>query len=194
MAHKSPGTHRTSTGTHGTAGAPAPAAATAPTPTPVTAHASPTATVRALEPVTATSFDPYGDGQGENSQLASRAIDASPATVWHTQWYTTARFGNLKRGTGLLLDMGQKVTISGVRLLLGRAPGADLQLRAGDRVSSLTDLPPVTRITGAHGKVHLRLTTPVHGRYVLIWFTRLPPDSSGTFQVIVYDVKLEGRR
>ena len=194
LAHKSPGTYRTSTGTHRTAGAPAPAAAIAPTPTPVPEHASPSATVRALKPVTATSFDPYGDGQGENSQLASRAIDASPATAWHTQWYTTARFGNLKPGTGLLLDMGQRVTITGVRLLLGSAPGADLQLRAGDRASSLTDMPPFARITGADGKVHLRLTEPAHGRYVLIWFTKLPPDSSGTSQAIVYNVELEGRK
>jgi O-antigen/teichoic acid export membrane protein len=194
LVHKSPSTHKTSTGTHRTAGAPAPAAATAPTPTPVTTHASPAATLRALKPVSATPFDPYGSGPGENSDLAPRAIDASPATAWHTQWYTTARFGNLKPGTGLLLDMGHKVTISGVRLLLGRDPGADLQVRAGDRASSLTDLPPVARIDGAGGKVHMRLTTPARGRYVLIWFTRLPPDSSGTFQAMVYDVRLEGRR
>jgi len=126
LVHKSPGTHKTSTGTHRTAGAPAPAAATAPTPTPVTTHASPAANLRALKPVSATPFDPYGSGQGENSDLAPRAIDTSPATAWHTQWYTTARFGNLKPGTGLLLDMGHKVTISGVRLLLGRDPGESL--------------------------------------------------------------------
>jgi hypothetical protein len=28
---------------------------------------------------------------------------------------------------------------------------------------------------------------------VLIWFTRLPADSSGTFQASVYDVSLKGR-
>ena len=45
---------------------------------------------------------------------AYRAIDASRATAWRTDWYTTARFGNLYPGTGLLLDMGHPVTITGV--------------------------------------------------------------------------------
>jgi hypothetical protein len=40
--------------------------------------------------------------------------------------------------------------------------------------------------------VRLRLNSPAHGRYVLIWFTNLPPDSSGTFQVSVYNVRLQG--
>jgi hypothetical protein len=26
--------------------------------------------------------------------------------TWHADWYTTARFGNLYPGTGLLVDMG----------------------------------------------------------------------------------------
>jgi hypothetical protein len=39
----------------------------------------------------------------------------------------------------------------------------------------------------------MRLATPAHGRYVLIWFTRLPPDPAGTFQASVYNLRLEGR-
>jgi hypothetical protein len=42
--------------------------------------------------------------------------------------------------------------------------------------------------------VSLDLTNPARGRYVLIWFTRLPPAdaSSGTFQASVSNVSLEG--
>jgi len=36
-----------------------------------------------------------------------------------------------------------------------------------------------------------RLSAPAHARYVVIWFTRLPADSSGTFQVSVFDVRLD---
>ena len=180
------------TGTHETVGAPAPPTATAPAHTPLTAHAPATATARALKPVRAMSFDPYSTGQGENAQLAPLAIDANPATAWHTDWYASARFGSLKPGTGLLLDMGRRVTITGARLTLGSAPGADLQLRVGDVAASLTDLPAVARATDAGGRVHLRLIKPAHGRYVLIWFTKLPPDTSGTFQVSVYKVRLDG--
>jgi putative peptidoglycan lipid II flippase len=90
--------------------------------------------------------------------------------------------------------MGQKVTITGVQLLLGSAPGTYLQVRAGNTASRLTNLPPVAHMTGAGGKVDVRLNKPMQGRYVLIWLTRLPPDTSGTFQAIVYDVTVEGRR
>jgi len=48
-------------------------------------------------------------------------------------------------------------------------------------------------VANAGGVIRLRLPTPAHGRYVLIWFTSLPPDSAGTFQARVYDLQLEGR-
>jgi O-antigen/teichoic acid export membrane protein len=186
------------TGAHATASAQAPASTQSPASaqpsTPASAPPSALVTVRALKPVSASSFDPYGDGQGENSHLAPLAIDASTATAWHTDWYTTARFGNLKPGTGLLLDMGRKVTITAVRLWLGSAHGADLQLRAGDTTSVLKDLVPVARAANAGDQVGLQLTRPVHARYVLIWLTKLPPDNSGTFQASVFNVKLDGWR
>jgi len=37
------------------------------------------------------------------------------------------------------------------------------------------------------------VSQPARGRYVLIWFTRLPPDPSGTFRAEVWNVRLEGR-
>ncbi len=151
------------------------------------------AAVRALKPASAATFDPYGTGQGGSSQLGYRAIDASPATYWHTEWYTTARFGNLKPGTGLLVDMGRMVTLADARITLGTAPGANFQLRVGNSAAALADLRPVASAASASGRVSLRLRTPADGRYVLIWFTRLPPDSSGSYQANVYDIRLSGR-
>ncbi len=145
-------------------------------------------------PASAATFDPYGDGQGAGgAQQAEQAIDGSPATAWHTAWYTTALFGNLKPGTGLLLDMGRPVTITGIKITLGSLPGADFQVRTGAAAASLADTHQVARVTGAGGQVDLQLTTPARGaRYVLIWFTKLPPDGSGTFQATVYNVSLNG--
>jgi hypothetical protein len=159
------------------------------------AAASQPATVPAqtLTPVSAKAFSPYGGGQGDNPRHAPLAIDASPRTAWHTDWYTTARFGNLYPGTGLLLDMGRPVTIAAARIALGHAQGASLELRVGSR-PALSHLPPVARAAGASGVVNLRLTTAAHGRYVLIWFTRLPADPAGTFQASVYDVRLKGEK
>jgi hypothetical protein len=41
--------------------------------------------------------------------------------------------------------------------------------------------------------VRLHLTRPAHGRYVLIWFTKLPRNAAGTFRANVYHVSLKGQ-
>jgi len=146
---------------------------------------------QALTPASATAFGPLGDSDGDNPELARLAIDGSPATAWHTQWYTTAAFGNLKPGTGLLLDMGRPVTITSVQIMLGTMTGADFQLRAGDE-PVLADLRPVAQATDGGGVITMRPARPAKARYLLLWFTRLPPDSSGTFEAIIYDVRLRG--
>jgi len=178
---------------HGTAGpAPsaAPAAIASPAPTarhgPARATAPPAA--RALTPARVTAAGPGG---GDNPQFAYRATDASHATAWRTDWYTTARFGNLYPGTGLLLDMGHPVTVTGVAISLGSAPGAALQIRVG-AARGLAQRPPAARAAGAAGVLRLRFSRPAHGRYVLLWFTRLPGDPAGTFQASVYNIELTG--
>ena len=50
----------------------------------------------------------------------------------------------------------------------------------------------ITTAPSLGGVVRLSLTSPAHGRYVLVWFTRLPTDSSGTFQASVHGVTLQG--
>jgi Helix-turn-helix domain len=141
-----------------------------------------------LTPVHAAAFGPGG---GDNPQLAHLAIGGHRAAGWHTDWYTSARFGNLYPGTGLLLDMGRPVTVTAARITLGSARGASLQVRIGAK-PALTAMPPAAHVSGTGGTVRLQLTTPAHGRYVLVWFTRLPADPAGTFQALVYDVSLEG--
>jgi len=56
----------------------------------------------------------------------------------------------------------------------------------------LADLRPAASATDAGGVVTMRPANPAKARYLLLWFTRLPPDSSGTFQAIIYDVRLHG--
>jgi hypothetical protein len=145
-----------------------------------------------LTPVSATAFGPGGTAQGDDPQDAPHALAGDPATPWRTDWYATARFGSLQTGTGLLLDMGRPVTISTAQITLGSIPGADIELRAGN-VPALADLHTVARAANAGGVVQLRPARPVRGRYLLIWFTSLPPDQAGTFQASVSSIRLEGR-
>jgi len=163
------------------------------------AQASPTATPsaspvldQALTPAQVTAFGPAGTADGDDPQRASFAIAGDPASPWYSDWYATADFGDMQAGTGLLLDMGRPVTISSVRLSLGGAAGASLQLRAGSQ-PVLADLPPVAS-SSASGTLTLRLGIPVHARYLLVWFTKLPPDPAGTYQVNVYQITVRGQR
>jgi cytoskeletal protein RodZ len=164
----------------------------APTPTPSTAAPAPPAVpVQVLRPVKAVAFGPRGTKTGDNPRQAAAVIHASHATGWHSDWYNTAAFGHLKPGTGLLLDMGRRVTITSAQIMLGGIRGADVQLRAGN-VPVLADLREVASAAGAGGTVRMWPTAAVRAKYVLIWFTRLPPDAKGTFQASVYDVHLHG--
>jgi hypothetical protein len=174
-------------------GTPRPKPTATPSTAPSTAPPAPApAPVQALTPAGAAAFGPGGLGQGDDPQNAALAIAGDPSTPWLSDWYTTAAFGNLQAGTGLLVDMGRPVTITAAQLTLGSFSGADVQLRAGD-VPALADLRPVANAAGAGGTVRLRLTTAARARYVLIWFTKLPQDDAGTFRASVADVRLAGR-
>jgi hypothetical protein len=166
------------------------AQAAAPTPAPTKARV-PARAARVLAPVGVSAFGPVGVGSGDDPQTASMAIDASNATAWSTDWYRTAQFGGLQAGTGLLIDMGHPATITSARIILGSASGADLQARTG-KVPALVRMRLQASANDASGTVHLSLARPHRARYLLIWFTQLPPDSAGTFKASVYDVRVKG--
>ncbi|HZC39716.1 MAG TPA: helix-turn-helix domain-containing protein [Streptosporangiaceae bacterium] len=160
----------------------------APSPSPTAAPVRPS---QALGPASAAAVA-AGGGSGDNPDLAHLSIDGSRATAWHSDWYTTARFGGLASGTGLMLDMGHPVTLTSARIWLGAAAGARFQLRIGSSRNP-ADLQPVAHATGASGLVRLPVAADAHGRYVLVWFTRLPTDPSGKFQASVHNIRLHGR-
>jgi hypothetical protein len=161
--------------------------------------ASPSASPRILAPVSASAFGPSGYGSGDNPQRAALAIDGSADTAWRTSWYRSAAFGNLQSGTGLLIDMGQPVRITKVRIVLDPARGANLEVLTGKDLEALTGRlpglakePVQARVIDAGGTLHLRLARPKRARYLLIWFTALPPDAVGTFREAIYSVLVKG--
>jgi len=178
---------------HGQSGPAAKASHPAQSPTPKASHpaapsAAPAQAAQSLSPVQATAYGPNG---GDNPQLAHLVLGGGHSAGWHTDWYSSPRFGNLYPGTGLLLKMDQTVTITSATVELGSASGASLQLRVGN-IPTMAALQPVARASGAGGAVRLNPSSPARGRYVLVWFTRLPTDSSGTFRASVHGVTLRG--
>ena len=151
------------------------------------ASASPVAT----RPLSVASVAAFGPGGGDDAGNAALAVSGDPATPWRTDWYATPDFGMLYSGTGLLLDMGRTVTVTSVRVSLG-TPGASLELRAGDRPVA-AGLRTVATSADAGTTADLALTAPARARYLLIWFTSLPPDGAGTYQASVYQIAVRGR-
>jgi hypothetical protein len=150
--------------------------------TPAARPSATTVPVSNVTPVSATALGPGGTADGDNPQDARLALSGNPATPWRIYWYATAAFGNLKAGTGLLLDLGRTLTVTSAIIQLGNTPAAVLQLRAG---TTPADLATVAGDSDASGLVRLRLRSPVRARYLLIWFTGLPSDGNGTYQAAV---------
>jgi hypothetical protein len=135
-------------------------------------------------------FGPEGTSDGDSPGLASRALgdDAQP---WYSSSYLSPEFGHRQTGTGLLLDMGKTVTVSSVRLTLGGQAGAAVQVRVGD-IAVLADLFIVSSAADVGGTVRLPTEVRASGRYVLIWFTELPPIGHGEYQASVYNATVDG--
>jgi len=173
-------------------------------PTPVRSGSSSLPAVAAsglLKPVGATSFNPIGSppGSNEDSGETGNAIDGSASTFWHTSYYVgNPVFGGLKKGTGLLLDMGRPVRLSQVVVQFGTSCCTHVQIEIGNDnnpVASALSTFTVLQSSGAgQGNTTLNVTKNATGRYVLIWLTYLPPltGSSNQFQAQIYNVVVRG--
>jgi hypothetical protein len=145
-----------------------------------------------LAAVSAAAFGPKGLADGDNPQIASRVLTGT-ALGWQSQWYATPSFGDLKLGTGLLLDLGRSYSVSSVSVTLSSPPGATFQVRLGQH-ATFSALPVAATETAAtpSDTLKLPLRAPVTARYVLIWFTKLPPDGQGHYQASVRQVAVRG--
>jgi F5/8 type C domain len=173
---------------------------TAPSTHSASASTSPSAAASViLPPASANSFDPLGDGGNEDGNGAKYAIDNSPSTFWHTDYYFTyPNFGNLKKGTGLILDMGKQVRLSQVVVQFGASCCADAEIEIGNdnnpAAATLNTFTEVASSTTAHGVTTFDVTSDTTGRYVLIWITRLPPlaGTSSQYEAQIYNVIVHG--
>jgi hypothetical protein len=153
-----------------------------------------------LKPVSASSFDALGNGAvGEDSSQAINAIDNSPSSIWQTDfYYTYPTFGNLKKGTGLILDMGKQVRLSQVLVQFGTSCCAHVEIEIGNNNNPVPSaLSTFTQVQGsdtAAGLTTFNVTKKTTGRYVLIWLTYLPPMAGfhNQYQAQIYNVVVHG--
>lgn len=133
-----------------------------------------------LDVAEAVAYDPGASGGSgdENDGLAPSAVDDDPDTAWTTVNY----FDPLelqKDGVGLVLDLGEVQTVTGVELEL-LTGGGTLELRAA--AEDATELPPTVEDFAVIGEplaepeasVATTFAEPVNTRFLLVWFTVLP--------------------
>ena len=161
------------------------------------------AALKILPMSSVTSFDPYGDDNGdgvadgikgqEREALAKLAFDANRKSSWKSQLYATAD-ADAKGGVGLVLDLGTSQSISSVTVKFANS-GTALRVGVGD---SIVSDPAQWQVlaTAPAGKPRVTLRTPraIAGRYILLWFPKLPPSSqqSDLHQVRVANVIVRG--
>jgi hypothetical protein len=161
----------------------------------------PSPPVGQLTPASASGFH-------ETSASAGMAIDQNRGTEWDTQFYLgNPVFGGLKQGSGLMLDMGKTVTLSSVEVLFGSIPGADVQIMLGNTaspqvtgatVSSFTTVATATNVSSDH---LFTVSSTASGRYLLIWFTKLPPlarsvgksQADSRYEAKIFNIIVRGR-
>jgi serine/threonine protein kinase len=174
-----------------------------------TTSASAAAGGTVLTPASDSTFNIYGSppGNTENQATAALAIDNNPSTAWSTSYYIgSPKFGGLKPGTGLLIDMGKQVRLSQVEVLLSSTGGpttASIYLGNSPAMSksALSDFTLVSPSASASGDHTFPVSSQATGRYVLVWLTSLPklsktPQGAGGgntyYEGQVYNVVVRG--
>jgi hypothetical protein len=154
---------------------------------------------KSASPSTASSvvLKPVGATAADNPGEAAAAIDGSTSTDWHSQFYIgNPVFGGLKKGSGLIIDMGTKVKLSQVQVLFGTTGPSSVNIGIGnsDDPTSDSGFTTVANSSAAQGNTKFSVSKSAEGRYVMIWFTKLPPEqgNTGNFEAQVYNVVVRG--
>jgi hypothetical protein len=144
----------------------------------------------------ATPYDPPPDGDGsENESTAAAAVDGQPGTAWRTETYRGSADVNGKPGVGLILDAGDAVRATQLRLTT-TAPGWSGQVyltrdaSAPGGISGWTPASAPFRMTGPTRSIALRGGP---ARLYLVWITELA-GSTSDWSATIAEASLLGPR
>jgi eukaryotic-like serine/threonine-protein kinase len=142
------------------------------------------------------------DGNGRELDGAAKAVDGDPKSMWRTDRYQgAADFGHLKKGMGVLLDLGKETPVASVEVQLN-VGGATLELRGGATDPGATKAGDTQLVSSfqpiGEPKVDAGSTALLAGdpdkpvRYLMVWITKLPAENSGGYQVGVLEIIVRG--
>ncbi|QPP07668.1 hypothetical protein G4Z16_16120 [Streptomyces bathyalis] len=148
---------------------------------------------KSVKIVDAKDFDPPPGGNGsENPAKVPDAYDGAPNTYWLTQkYYGRPDFGNLKPGTGIVLDLGKPQQVSSVKVdFMGATEAHFLAAPRGttSMPASLAGFSKVSSGTGEH--LNLKAKKPIRTQYVLVWLTKLPLSDDGNYRGRITEIQV----
>lgn len=144
---------------------------------------------RPLVPIGVTDVDPAGDGEEQSSSVVN-ITHSDTSSPWLTDTYRTARFGGLKDGVGLQVDLGRRREVGSIDVAFSR-PGTVVQLRAGDSPGDPRPHPVVASGRSGSGVLRLLPRAGAGGRYWSLWITQLPQDGpSGGYRAGIAELRL----
>ena len=161
---------------------------------------SPSSQPTLIAPQSVSGFDALnpGDTGDENSNEAANVLDHNPAGWSTQQYYNNPVFGGLKLGTGFIIDLGRPYHVKSVTVTFGSVPGADVEIKLGDsatrsqaNLDSMTTAASASNVSGSYTFTTQSSTTD---RYVVIWFTKLPPlaGSPNKYMAQIFNVVVRG--
>ncbi|MEV6342057.1 protein kinase family protein [Actinoplanes sp. NPDC051851] len=147
--------------------------------------------------------DPPTGGRGDSGE-AKYVVDGDSDTAWEMSRYNTAKFGNLKAGMGVLINLGEARALAEVRVETS-APGVGMDVRVGDSdpgdnssgdekiVKNYTKLSDNDNKSTGTNWAFSGFDPDQKYQYILVFITELPKNDNGPgYKVSVNEIQLYG--
>ncbi len=135
-----------------------------------------------------TAYDPKGDGH-EHDELVGKTFDGNPDTGWYTESYSDQDFGGLKDGVGLVVDLGPNEKPQQIVLDVPEKSSIDVYV---GQDASLDGAEKIGENAEAQGQVTFDVPEKVTGQYIILWYTKVYPDSKGDIRGWLNEVTVLG--
>ena len=133
-------------------------------------------------------YDPEGDGQ-ENNNLTPKTYDGDNGTGWFSENYRSDTFGGLKKGVGVIVDLGPNKKPQAVELNIPHPSDVEVYVGPDNRLEGATK---IGEKSDADGTVTFDVPADVSGQYIVVWFTKLNVDDNGKRRAWLDEVVVTG--
>ena len=155
---------------------------------PALRRAQPAASPEPLAILKVEAYDPEGDGE-ENNRLTPTIYDGDRESGWVSENYRSDKFGGLKKGLGVIVDLGPNKKPQTVELVMPQQADVEVHVGPDNRLEGATR---IGEKKGAEGTVKFTVPADVSGQYVVVWFTELTEDDNGKRRARLNEVVVTG--